>query len=113
TWALGQRPVRAARTPEVSSSYGRRGTGVQSNLSMRAKGIASKSDQKIDRVTERKERDLSGFERIIGGFLRAGRARVLAASGAAIALIAFSDWRVGNRMSLGLLYILPMMVAAT
>jgi signal transduction histidine kinase len=31
----------------------------------------------------------------------------------AIALIALADWRIGNRASLGLLYILPMMVAAT
>jgi two-component system sensor kinase FixL len=51
-------------------------------------------------------------ERLIAAFLRAGRPKILFATAAAIALIACADWRIGNRASLGLLYILPMMCAA-
>jgi len=45
-------------------------------------------------------------------FLRAGRAKTLLAVGAMIALIAVADWSVGSRASLGVLYILPMMLGA-
>jgi signal transduction histidine kinase len=50
---------------------------------------------------------------MIGGFLRAGKIKVLSATTAMIVLIAFADWYVGARVSLGVLYVLPMMVAAT
>ena len=56
---------------------------------------------------------LSELERVIGGFLRAGKIKVLSATVAMIVLIAFADWYVGARVSLGVLYVLPMMVAAT
>ncbi len=48
----------------------------------------------------------------MGAFLKMGRTRVLSATAAAIAVIALADWQVGNRMSLGVLYFLPMMFAA-
>ena len=50
---------------------------------------------------------------MIGFFLKAGRAKVLTATGVTIVVIAAADWSVGNRASLGLFYILPMMVGAT
>lgn len=50
---------------------------------------------------------------MISVVLRAGRARVLPAVFATIALIATADWAIGNRASLGLLYMLPMVMAAT
>ena len=54
------------------------------------------------------------LESVIAGFLRAGRVRILCAVTAAIAAIAVTDGYVlGTRASLGLLYILPMMLAAT
>jgi two-component system, LuxR family, sensor kinase FixL len=51
-------------------------------------------------------------ETVIGIFLRWGRTRVLVVVGALIACIAVSDWAAGTRFSLGLLYMLPMMLAA-
>jgi len=53
------------------------------------------------------------LERMIAGFLRAGKMKVLSAMVPAIVLIAVADWYVGNRASLGLLYIVPMMMGAT
>ena len=53
------------------------------------------------------------LETVIGFFLKANRAQVLCAAAAAILLIAVSDWAIGNRASLGLLYIVPMMIGAT
>ena len=50
---------------------------------------------------------------MIAIFLRASRTRTLLATGALIAVIAAADWYVGNRASLGLLYMLPMMLGAT
>lgn len=44
--------------------------------------------------------------------LRAGRSKVLGSALALILLIAWADWYVGSRASLGLLYILPMMLGA-
>jgi two-component system, LuxR family, sensor kinase FixL len=45
-------------------------------------------------------------------FLRAGRQRLLAATVILVVFIAFADWRVGITVSLGVLYILPMMLGA-
>jgi signal transduction histidine kinase len=45
--------------------------------------------------------------------LKAGKIRILAASGGLIALIASADWYIGNKASLGVLYILPMMLIGT
>ena len=54
------------------------------------------------------------LESLGAGLLRAGRVRVLCAVAAAIVAIAVTDgYVVGTRASLGLLYILPMMLAAT
>jgi signal transduction histidine kinase len=53
------------------------------------------------------------LEIVIVRFLKAGRIRVLAVAGVLIALIAVADWAIGNRASLGLLYIVPMMLGAT
>ena len=44
--------------------------------------------------------------------LRAGRIKVLAVLAAVMTLIAFADWYVGNNFSLGVLYIVPMMLGA-
>ena len=55
----------------------------------------------------------SYLREVIAALLSAGKVRVLSVSFAAIALIAVADWRVGSRASLGLLYIVPMMLAAT
>ncbi len=49
---------------------------------------------------------------IITVFLRAGRPKLLAATAILVGCIAFADWRVGNTVSLGVLYILPMMLGA-
>ena len=46
-------------------------------------------------------------------FLKAGKSKVLSGSGAMIFLIALADWAIGTRASLGLLYIIPMMLGAT
>src|SRR6185369_5290324 len=53
------------------------------------------------------------LERVIGRFLKIGRTRVLAATAAMMLLIAAADWSIGARASLGILYVLPMMTAAT
>jgi two-component system sensor kinase FixL len=45
-------------------------------------------------------------------FLRSGKTKVLLISGCLVALIAISDWAVGNTVSLGVLYILPTMLGA-
>jgi two-component system sensor kinase FixL len=45
-------------------------------------------------------------------FLKAGRPRLLLATAVLVIFIAFADWRVGNTVSLGVLYILPMMLGA-
>ena len=57
-------------------------------------------------LTERK------VERVISTVLRAGRLKILTGAALSIATIAIADWQVGNRASLGLLYIIPMMLAA-
>jgi two-component system sensor kinase FixL len=44
--------------------------------------------------------------------LKAGKARVLAATAFLVGIIGFADWAVGPTMSLGVLYILPMMLGA-
>jgi len=49
---------------------------------------------------------------VIATFLRAGRTKVLSVTGALVALIAMADWFVGNKASLGVFYILPMMLGA-
>ncbi len=49
---------------------------------------------------------------MIDFFLRAGKTKILAAVGCLIAVIAVTDWGVGNSFSLGVLYILPMMLGA-
>ncbi len=53
------------------------------------------------------------LEAVIAAVLRAGRRKLLIVSFAMIALIAIADDAIGNRASLGLLYMLPMVVAAT
>ena len=53
------------------------------------------------------------LEEVIAFFLRASKFKVLTATGALIVLIAIADRAIGNRASLGLLYILPMLVGAT
>lgn len=50
--------------------------------------------------------------KMIGFWLHAPRARIYLTIILLIPCIAFLDWAVGNRVSLGVLYILPMMVAA-
>ena len=52
------------------------------------------------------------LESVISRFLRWPRTKVLIAVAAIIACIAVADWAVGTRFSLGLLYMLPMMLAA-
>src|SRR5207253_797222 len=44
--------------------------------------------------------------------LKAGKIKLLAASAVMVVLIASSDWAVGRNVSLGPLYVLPMMLAA-
>jgi len=53
------------------------------------------------------------LESVIGTVLRWGKFRVLAAVGMMMACIAVADWAAGIRFSLGLLYMLPMILAAT
>jgi two-component system sensor kinase FixL len=50
---------------------------------------------------------------VIGFFLKADKTQVLSAAAVAIVLIALADWAVGTRASLGLLYLIPMMMGAT
>lgn len=52
------------------------------------------------------------LEEVIDAFLRAGRTKLLAATAVLICLIAVADWSIGARASLGILYILPMMLGA-
>ncbi len=55
----------------------------------------------------------SSFSRVVEFCLRADRKKVLAFSIAMTAAIAFFDWWIGIDLSLGVLYLLPMMLAAT
>ena len=49
---------------------------------------------------------------MIAFWLKAGKPTILAATAIMVAWIAIIDWAVGNTFSLGILYILPMMLAA-
>src|ERR1700719_2423313 len=49
---------------------------------------------------------------MIDFWLRAGKANVFAVIVTLVGVIAFIDWVVGNSVSLGVLYILPMMLSA-
>ena len=49
---------------------------------------------------------------IIAIFLKAGKVKVLAVVVAMVSLTALADWYVGNRASLGVFYIIPMMIGA-
>src|SRR6185312_7511112 len=51
-------------------------------------------------------------EDTIATFLKAGRAKVVALVASLLVLIAFADWEMGDRGSLGVLYILPMTIGA-
>lgn len=53
-----------------------------------------------------------GLDAFVAFCLNAGQTRVLALTGLIIAAIACADWRIGFDVSLGVLYILPMLVAA-
>ena len=48
----------------------------------------------------------------VAAFLGAGKSTILAVTAVAVALIATLDWHVGNTFSLGLLYIVPMVLGA-
>jgi two-component system sensor kinase FixL len=50
---------------------------------------------------------------VIGVIFKARRSRILAAIAGLIALIATADWYVGTRASLGVFYIVPMVLGAT
>jgi signal transduction histidine kinase len=50
---------------------------------------------------------------VVADFLRAGKGKVWATTAATIMPIVLADWAIGTRASLGVLYILPMMLAAT
>jgi two-component system sensor kinase FixL len=50
---------------------------------------------------------------VIGVIFRTGRTQILAAIAGLIVLIASADWYVGTRASLGVFYILPMVLGAT
>lgn len=50
---------------------------------------------------------------IIAIILKAGKVKMLAAAAVMVLVTALSDWYVGNRASLGVFYILPMMLGAT
>src|SRR5579864_8147227 len=49
---------------------------------------------------------------MIDSLLKAGKIKILSAVGGLIVVIAVTDWAVGNTFSLGVLYILPMMLGA-
>jgi signal transduction histidine kinase len=49
---------------------------------------------------------------VIAAILKARRRRILPFVAGLAGVIALSDWAVGNRMSLGILYVLPMMLGA-
>lgn len=53
------------------------------------------------------------MESVIGAILKAGRASTLAVIGGLVALIATADWAAGTRASLGVFYIVPMVIGAT
>src|SRR3984885_3999234 len=44
--------------------------------------------------------------------LRAGRVKVLSATAGLVLIVALADWAAGNTVSLGVLYILPMILGA-
>lgn len=50
---------------------------------------------------------------MIARILNAGKVRILTLSALLIALVACADWSIGNRASLGVLYIVPMMLCGT
>lgn len=52
------------------------------------------------------------LKEITSALPRAEKPKVLFAAGLLVLLVAWSDWRVGNTLSLGVLYILPMMLGA-
>jgi PAS domain S-box-containing protein len=52
------------------------------------------------------------FREATSAFLRAGKTKVLLVNAALVTVIAITDWAVGNTVSLGVLYILPMMLGA-
>src|SRR5271170_4074800 len=54
----------------------------------------------------------SRLDDMISLCLKAGRVRVLSATAACVLVVAVADWAVGNTVSLGVLYILPMMLGA-
>jgi PAS domain S-box-containing protein len=54
----------------------------------------------------------SGFDRLVTFFLSADKIRLLAVAGLTIVCTALADWAVGTGISLGVVYILPMMLAA-
>jgi two-component system sensor kinase FixL len=50
---------------------------------------------------------------VIARILTAGKVTILTISAALVALVAAADWYIGNKASLGVLYILPMMLCGT
>ena len=48
----------------------------------------------------------------VAAFLKAGRVKVVFIVSTLLVLIAFADWAMGDRGSLGVLYILPMTIGA-
>ena len=64
------------------------------------------------RTVNRAGRQGFGADALIRICLRAGSLKVLAVTAAVMAVIAFADWSVGNTFSLGVLYIVPMMLGA-
>jgi len=52
------------------------------------------------------------LERVVAFFLKAGKGQMLSGAAALIGLIALADWYIGTRASLGLLYLIPMMMGA-
>jgi two-component system sensor kinase FixL len=53
------------------------------------------------------------LEEVVARILKAGKQKILLVSSIVVAVIAAADWYIGNRASLGVLYILPMMLAGT
>ena len=53
-----------------------------------------------------------GLDEMISLCLRAGKVKVLSATLGLVLVVALADWAVGNTVSLGVLYILPMMLGA-
>jgi two-component system sensor kinase FixL len=54
----------------------------------------------------------SGLDDMISLCLKAGRVKVFSSTAGLVLLVALADWAVGNTVSLGVLYILPMMLGA-